>query len=92
MIGIREGQVTEMSCIKYPKEMREAVVARMHLVKKQWQILIVKQELTLTHCIEGEIQRSKHNSPSSFRKKGRTLSTLADKYVVSTYLYGLEIC
>ena len=29
MIGIREGQVTEMSYNKYPKEMKEAVVSRM---------------------------------------------------------------
>jgi len=28
MIGIREGQVTEMSFNKYPKEMKDAVVAR----------------------------------------------------------------
>ena len=29
MIGIREGQVTEMSYNKYPKEMKDAVTARM---------------------------------------------------------------
>ncbi len=29
MIGIREGQVTEMSYNKYPKEMKDAVVSRM---------------------------------------------------------------
>lgn len=29
MIGIREGQVTEMSYNKYPKEMKDAMVARM---------------------------------------------------------------
>lgn len=29
MIGIREGQVTDMSYNKYPKEMKDAVVARM---------------------------------------------------------------
>ncbi len=29
MIGIREGQVSEMSYNKYPKEMKEAIVARM---------------------------------------------------------------
>ncbi len=28
MIGIREGQVTEMSYNKYPKEMKDAVVNR----------------------------------------------------------------
>ena len=29
MTGIREGQVTEMSYNKYPKEMKDAVAARM---------------------------------------------------------------
>lgn len=29
MIGIREGMVIEMSYNKYPKEMKEAVVAKM---------------------------------------------------------------